>query len=81
VQLNAHPVGGWEIGAGLATDDPDDADLLTTSQRLRNVAAEGHASWRRSPAVLGAEVRWLRTRYAAGDVTGTQVNLALGFEF
>jgi hypothetical protein len=31
--------------------------------------------------VLGAEVRWFRTRYGSGDVTGTQTNVALGFEF
>ena len=81
IQVNARPAGGWEIGAGGALDDPDDADLDQATQRLRNLALEGHASWRRAPAVLGAEVRWLRTRSAAGDLSGTQVNLAMGFEF
>jgi hypothetical protein len=81
LQLNARPPGGWEAGVGGAMDDPDDGDLIQASQRLRNVALEGHATWRRAPAVLGAEVRWLQTRYAAGDLNGTQVNLAMGFEF
>ena len=81
VQLNARPAGGWEVGAGVAMDDPDDGDLDQAVQRLRNVAVEGHASWRRAPAVLGAEVRWLQTRYGAGDLSGTQVNVAMGFEF
>jgi hypothetical protein len=80
-QLNARPAGGWEVGVGGAMDDPDDGDLVQASQRLRNVALEGHATWRRAPAVLGAEVRWLQTRYASGDLSGTQVNLAMGFEF
>ena len=81
VQLNLRPPGGWEVGAGVAMDDPDDADLDRATQRLRNVAVEGHASWRMAPAVLGAELRWFRTRYGSGDVTGTQTNVELGFEF
>jgi hypothetical protein len=81
VQLNARPTGAWEIGAGVALDDPDDADLDPATQRLRNFAVEGHASWRRVPAVIGTEVRWLQTRYGAGDLSGTHVNLAMGFEF
>jgi hypothetical protein len=81
VQLNARPAGGWEVGAGAALEDPDDGDLDQTTQRLRNLALEGHLTWRLAPAVLGAEVRWLRTRYAVGDLSGTQVNLAMGFEF
>ena len=66
IQLNVRPGGGWEIGGGAGMDDPDDADLDPATQRLRNLAVEGHASWRRAPAVLGAEVRWLQTRYGAG---------------
>jgi hypothetical protein len=66
-------------------DDPDDADLdpATPTQRLRNLALESHASWRRAPIVLGAEVRLLRTRYGAGigTVRATHLNLAAGFEF
>ena len=81
IQLNGRPGGGWEIGGGAGMDDPDDADLDPATQRLRNLAVEGHASWRRAPAVLGAEVRWLQTRYGSGDVSGTQVNVAMGFEF
>ena len=44
---------------------------------------EGHATWRRAPIVLGAEVRLLRTRYGAalGTVKATHFNLAAGFEF
>jgi hypothetical protein len=81
IQLNGRPALGWEIGAGIAMDDPDDTDLDPAAQRLRNFAVEGHASWRKAPAVIGAELRWLQTRYRAGDVSGTHVNLAMGFEF
>jgi hypothetical protein len=83
VQLNLKPTTAWEIGAGAALDDPDDADLDSTTQRLRNLAVEGHATWRWEPVVIGAEVRRLETRYGAGpsDVGATHVNLALGFEF
>ena len=83
VQLNLRPSGAWEIGAGAALDDPDDTDLDRTTQRLRNLAIEGHVSWRQAPAVIGVEVRRLETRYGAtpSDVGATHVNLALGFEF
>jgi hypothetical protein len=83
VQLNLKPTVAWEIGAGAALDDPDDADLNTTTQRLRNLAVEGHASWRQEPVVIGLEVRRLETRYGGSlsDAGATHVNLALGFEF
>jgi len=83
VQLNLRPSSAWEIGAGAALDDPDDEDLDATTQRLRNLAIEGHASWRSAPAVIGAEVRHLKTRYgtSASDVGATHFNLAVGFEF
>ena len=82
-QLNVRPSAAWEIGAGAGLDDPDDADLVVAVQRLRNMAIEGHVSWRRAPIVLGAEVRLLRTRYggSVGTVEATHLNLAAGFEF
>ena len=82
-QLNLRPVPAWELGAGVGLDDPDDADLDPAGQRLRNLAHEGHTSWRRAPIVLGAEVRLLRTRYGTGGgtVRATHLNLAAGFEF
>jgi hypothetical protein len=69
------------LGGG-GIDDPDDADLGEAS-RLRNVAVEGHVTWRRLPAVVGIEVRHLRTRYREpiGDLTATHMNLGVGFEF
>jgi hypothetical protein len=81
VQLNLRP-GIWELGGGVGIDDPDDADLEPGS-RFRNLAFEGHLSWRRAPVVVGLEVRELRTRYApdADDLSATHLNLALGFEF
>jgi hypothetical protein len=81
-QLNLRPTLQWEIGGGAGIDDPDDEDLGEGS-RLRNVAVEGHITWRRLPAVVGVEVRHLRTRYRApvDDLTATQVNLGMGFEF
>jgi hypothetical protein len=82
-QLNVRPAEAWEIGAGVGLDDPNDADLVPASQRLRNIAVEGHTSWRRAPIVLGAEVRLLRTRYGPGlgTVKAAHFNLAAGFEF
>jgi hypothetical protein len=82
-QLNLRPVPAWELGAGVGLDDPDDADLDPAGQRLRNLALEGHTSWRRAPIVLGAEVRLLRTRYGTGGgtVRATHLNLAAGVEF
>ena len=81
-QFNVWPSVQWEIGGGAGIDDPDDEDLGDVS-RLRNVALEGHVTWRRLPAVVGIEVRHLRTRYRepVGDLAATQVNLAMGFEF
>jgi hypothetical protein len=81
-QLNLRPSVQWEIGGGAGIDDPDDEDLGDSS-RLRNVAFEGHLTWRRLPAVVGIEVRHLRTRYRlpVDDLSATQVNLGMGFEF
>jgi hypothetical protein len=83
VQLNVLPTPAWEIGGGGGMDDPDDQDLDPATQRLRNLTLEGHLTWRRAPAVVGVALRRLSTRYGAGrsDVTTTQVNLGLGFEF
>ncbi len=81
-QLNLRPTMQWEIGGGAGIDDPDDEDLGDAS-RLRNVAVEGHVTWRKLPAVVGVEVRHLRTRYRApaDDLTATHINLGMGFEF
>jgi hypothetical protein len=81
-QLNLRPTQQWEIGGGGGIDDPDDEDLGETS-RLRNAALEGHLTWRKLPAVVGVEVRHLRTRYRepVGDLSATHINLGMGFEF
>jgi hypothetical protein len=81
-QLNLRPSIQWEIGGGAGIDDPDDEDLGDPS-RLRNVAVEGHLTWRRLPAVVGIEVRHLSTRYRVptDDLSATQINLGMGFEF
>lgn len=81
-QLNLRPTMQWEIGGGAGIDDPDDEDLGDAS-RLRNVAVEGHVTWRKLPAVVGVEIRHLRTRYRApaDDLTATHFNLGMGFEF
>lgn len=82
-QLNLRPTPAWEIGGGFGIDDPSDADLDVTTQRLRNLAYEGHVMWRKAPVVIGAEVRRLNTRYggALGERRATHANLAIGFEF
>jgi hypothetical protein len=79
-QLNLRPSSAWEVGGGVGLDDPDDDDLLAAS-RLRNLAFEGHVSWRRAPLVVGLEVREIRTRYAIGTLSATHANAAVGFEF
>jgi hypothetical protein len=81
-QLNLRASPQWEIGGGAGIDDPDDEDLGDAS-RLRNVAVEGHLTWRRLPAVVGLEVRHLRTRYRSplDELAATQVNVGMGFEF
>ena len=81
-QLNLRPTERWEIGGGGGMDDPDDEDLGDVS-RLRNLAIEGHVTWRKLPAIVGLEVRHLRTRYREplGDLTATHINLGMGFEF
>jgi hypothetical protein len=81
-QLNLRPSMQWEIGGGAGIDDPDDEDLGDPS-RLQNMAVEGHITWRRQPAIAGIEVRHLRTRYRApvDDLSATQINLGMGFEF
>ncbi|HET6797534.1 MAG TPA: hypothetical protein VFH40_10280 [Gemmatimonadales bacterium] len=82
VQLNLRPSSAVELGGGGGIDDPDDEDLVATS-RLRNTAFEGHIVWRRQPAVVGLELRTLRTKYAppADTQSATHVNLGVGFEF
>jgi hypothetical protein len=82
-QLNLRPTPMWEIGVGAGIDDPDDDDLDPAIGRLRNLAFEGHIVWRLSPVVVGGEVRRLETRYAEplGDLSATQINVAVGFEF
>jgi hypothetical protein len=82
-QLNARPAAAWEIGVGAGIDDPDDDDLDPATQRLRNLALEAHAGWRRAPLALGVEVRRLETRYgpAGGEPDATHFNLAAGIEF
>ena len=82
VQINLRPSPAWEVGGGVGLDDPDDDDLLAAS-RLRNLAFEGHAAWRRAPLVVGLEIREIRTRYAEplGTLSATHANAAVGFEF
>jgi hypothetical protein len=82
VQLNFRLAAALELGGGAGIDDPDDEDLDATS-RLRNTAVEGHVAWRHAPAVVGLEVRRVRTEYAppTGTRPATHVNLAAGFEF
>lgn len=81
VQLN-YRAGSWELGAGGGIDDPDDDDLAASS-RLKNTAFEGHVIWRHAPAIVGLEVRGLRTDYAPPLDTRSaeHVNLGVGFEF
>jgi hypothetical protein len=95
-QVNLRPSERWEIGRGAGIDDPDDEDL-GPGARLRNVAVEGHVTWRRLPAVVGLveghitwrrlpavvglEVRSLRTRYAAPAGSLSATHVNLGMGF
>jgi hypothetical protein len=81
VQLNLKPSRALELGGGAGIDDPDDEDLVASS-RLENTAFEGHVIWRHRPAVVGVELREIRTKYGtAGTQSATHVNLGIGFEF
>ena len=83
-QLNLRPNDAvWLLGASVGIDDPKDADLDTTVQRLKNITIGGHLHWRPSPLVFGVEVRQARTTYGAGigELKATHVNVAAGLEF
>jgi hypothetical protein len=81
VQINLTPPFGWSGGAGCGIDAPRESDLAAGA-RLRNRACAAYAMARPAgPIFLGAEVRRLATRYAAGTTADTHLSLAMGFEF
>jgi hypothetical protein len=82
-QLLIRPGPHWELGGSYGVDDPDDGDVVPATGRLRNEVWVAELQWRPRPLVLGAEFRWLRTRYGGGTgtVEATHLNLALGVEF
>ncbi|MDZ4865470.1 MAG: hypothetical protein SGJ01_18815 [Gemmatimonadota bacterium] len=80
-QLLIKPSAAVELGASFGIDDPKDADLDTTVQRLKNRTIGGHIHWRPAPLVLGLEYRQIETTYGAGKVKLGHVNLAVGAEF
>ncbi len=80
-QLLLKPSTGVEIGASYGMDNPKDADLDTTTQRLKNETIGGHIHWRPAPLVLGLEYRHVTTTYGAGTATLGHINLAVGAEF
>jgi len=80
-QLLLRPSPQVELGASFGIDDPKDADLDTTTQRLKNRTIGGHIHWRPAPLVLGLEYRHVETTYGSGKATLGHVNLAVGAEF
>lgn len=80
-QLLIKPTPEWELGGGYGIDDPQDADLVTATSRLKNQTVEGHLHWRPSPLILGVEYRHINTTYSAGSAKAGHLNLALGAEF
>lgn len=80
-QLLLRPSASVEIGASYGIDDPKDADLDTTTQRLKNRTVGGHIHWRPAPLVLGLEYRHIATEYGTGEATLGHLNLAVGAEF
>lgn len=82
-QVNIRPTPEWTLGGSFGMDDPKDADLDTTVQRLKNVTWGGHVHWRPAPLLFGLEVRQAKTTYGAGvgELKATHVNVAAGFEF
>ncbi|MEO8139778.1 MAG: hypothetical protein ABI742_09035 [Gemmatimonadota bacterium] len=80
-QLLFRPTAAVELGASFGIDDPKDADLDITTQRLKNRTIGGHIHWRPAPLVLGIEYRQIETTYGAGTAKLGHVNLAVGAEF
>jgi hypothetical protein len=78
-QVNVRPVFPLRAGVGCGTDQPESG-----AARTRNGACAIYAMVRGAgPLFVGAELRRLRTRYAAGsqDFTNDHVTVATGFEF
>ena len=76
-QLNARLGGLAHTGLGCGVDHPE-----TTATRRRNESCAGHLTVRPAgPLFFGAELRRIRTAYAASRYTSDNVTLAAGFEF
>jgi hypothetical protein len=78
MQLNwrANPTLITGAGCGIDAANLDDRPV-----RQRNESCAAHLEWRPvQPLLFGVEVRRLRTTYATGVVSGSQINLAFGFE-
>ena len=75
-QVNLHPTFAFRLGAGCGVDHPD-----AFATRRRNDACAAYASRSFGPVFVAAEMRRLRTEYAAGRFTNDHVTLATGFEF
>lgn len=80
-QLLILPSSSVELGAMFGMDDPKDADLDPTTQRLKNQTWGAHLHWRPAPLVLGLEYRRITTTYGADDAKLGHLNLAVGAEF
>ncbi len=80
-QLLLKPSPDVALGTSYGSDDPTDADLDPTTQRLKNRTIGGHIHWRPAPLVLGLEYRHVTTTYGSGEATLGHLNLAVGAEF
>ncbi|MGH7616997.1 MAG: hypothetical protein ACREPM_07200 [Gemmatimonadaceae bacterium] len=84
-QLNVRPIPEWSFGVGGGIDAPDSTDVydpVNVNARLRNTAYAAYTIVRPAgPTFIGAEVRYISTKYSSGTFANTHINLAFGFEF
>lgn len=86
LQLNFRRQDVFEFGGGCGLDTPawDPAGAASAANRTRNAVCEMHVIWRQSgPLMWGLEYRRLETTYggAVGKITGSHVNLQMGYRF
>lgn len=78
MQLNWRANPTLITGAGCGIDAADVADRPV---RQRNESCAAHLEWRPvQPLLFGVEFRRLRTTYATGIASGSQINLVFGIE-
>jgi hypothetical protein len=80
-QLIVRPDSRWSLGSGCGVGDPKDVTGLPAG-RLSNTSCAVHVTLRPDgPILVSLGWREQRTKYAAGTVGNTHLNVGVGFEF